>query len=262
MTFRQALAEQRWDDHRYYHHNRVNQALHLLSALSFIAAYLLLFVSPSAAVLLAWLVAMPSRQIGHFFFEPHDYDHINQASHEHKEAIKVGYNLYRKVVLLTIWALSPLVLVVDPTFGGLFEPAPTWAATADQVARIWLAIAAGAVLFRTVQLFFLSRRADRRGVVHENPHRPVPRREALSPSPAAGPARRVLRSGDGQTDRVNGADRGAAAARAESHAGSGDERPCSWSARRTTTSRRPASRGRRPRCGRSRRRSRRRYTCG
>ena len=60
MTFSEALAEQRWDDHRYYHHNRINQALHLVSALSFIAAYVLLFVDPFAAVMLAWLVAMPS----------------------------------------------------------------------------------------------------------------------------------------------------------------------------------------------------------
>ncbi len=28
------LREQRWDDHRYYHHSRVNQALHLVSAVS------------------------------------------------------------------------------------------------------------------------------------------------------------------------------------------------------------------------------------
>jgi hypothetical protein len=156
MTFREALTEQRWDDHRYYHHNRVNQALHLVSALSFLVAYLLLFVSPSAAVLIAWLVAMPSRQIGHFFFEPREYDHVNQATHEYKESIKVGYNLFRKAVLLTIWALSPIVLAFDPTFFGMDTPAPTWTALADQVAMIWLGIAVGAVAFRTVQLFFIS----------------------------------------------------------------------------------------------------------
>ena len=33
--FREALQEQRWDDHRYYHHSRINQALHLVSAISF-----------------------------------------------------------------------------------------------------------------------------------------------------------------------------------------------------------------------------------
>jgi Protein of unknown function (DUF962) len=101
--FLDALKEQRWDDHRYYHHSRINQALHLLSASSFVCAYLLVFKNPAAAVLLAWLVGMTSRQIGHFFFEPRDYDEVNHATHEHKEEIKVGYNLRRKVVLMTIW---------------------------------------------------------------------------------------------------------------------------------------------------------------
>ena len=48
-----ALKEQRWDDHRYYHHSRINQSLHLVSALSFIGAYALLFSDPAAAALLA-----------------------------------------------------------------------------------------------------------------------------------------------------------------------------------------------------------------
>ena len=98
---------------------------------------------------------MTSRQAGHFFFEPKGYDHINQATHEHKEEIKVGYNLQRKVVLMTIWALSPLVLYFDPTLFGLFTP---WASPADfmrQVAKIWLAVGVGGLLFRTVHLFFI-----------------------------------------------------------------------------------------------------------
>jgi hypothetical protein len=155
MTFREALAEQRWDDHRYYHHNRVNQALHLVSALSFLLAYGLLFASPALAVLLAWLVAMPTRQIGHFFFEPHDYDRVNQATHAHKEAIKVGYNLRRKVVLLTIWAVSPLVLLLDPTLLGLRAAPQSWLETADAVAMLWLAVGVGAVVARAGQLAFL-----------------------------------------------------------------------------------------------------------
>jgi hypothetical protein len=126
-----------------------------VSAMAFLASYALLFVSPAAAVLLAWLVAMPSRQIGHFFFEPHDYDHVNEATHEHKEAIKVGYNLRRKVVLLSVWALSPLLLLVDPNLGGVFAPASGWLAVADRVAAIWLAVAFGAIVFRSVQLVFL-----------------------------------------------------------------------------------------------------------
>jgi hypothetical protein len=47
------LKTQRWDDHRYYHHSRINQSLHLVSALSFVTSYALLFVNPAWAALLA-----------------------------------------------------------------------------------------------------------------------------------------------------------------------------------------------------------------
>jgi hypothetical protein len=155
MTFREALAEQRWDDHRFYHHSRINQSLHLVSALSFICSYILVFVQPVAAVMVAWLFAMPSRQLGHFFFEPKGYDHANQATHEHKEEVKVGYNLHRKVVLLSIWAFSPLVLLVSRSSFGLLSPRAGWMGIVNDVSLIWLIIGAGAVAFRTVHLFFL-----------------------------------------------------------------------------------------------------------
>ena len=153
--FLEQLRIQRWDDHRYYHHSRINQALHFVSALSFLFAYVMLFFDPAISALVGWLVSMTSRQAGHFFFEPHDYDHINQATHEYKEEIKVGYNLRRKVVLMTIWAASPVVLYIDPTLFGLFTP---WASATDfvrQVAKIWLVVGGGGLLFRTVHLFFI-----------------------------------------------------------------------------------------------------------
>src|ERR1700754_2168633 len=120
--FLELLRVQRWDDHRYYHHSRVNQSLHLLSAVSFVCAYAMMFNDPAMAALMGWVVSMTSRQIGHFFFEPKTYDAVNQATHEYKEEIKVGYNLQRKVVLLSIWVLSPLPLLIDPTFFGAFTP--------------------------------------------------------------------------------------------------------------------------------------------
>jgi hypothetical protein len=156
QSFLQALRTQRWDDHRYYHHSRINQALHLVSALSFIAAYIaLLSDRPVAAALIAWLVAMTSRQSGHFFFEPKGYDEVNQATHEHKEDIKVGYNLRRKIVLLAIWALAPAVLWLDPTLLGLFPVHPSGAQFVHNVGIVWLAIGLGGLVFRTVHLFFL-----------------------------------------------------------------------------------------------------------
>jgi hypothetical protein len=54
--FRETLRVQRWDDHRYYHHSRINQTLHLLSALGFLLSYVLLFIDPAAAGLVAWLI--------------------------------------------------------------------------------------------------------------------------------------------------------------------------------------------------------------
>lgn len=155
MTFRAALAEQRWDDHRFYHHSRINQALHFISALSFLASYALIYWSPAASVMIAWLIAMPSRQIGHFFFEPKGYDHANHATHEYKESVKVGYNLFRKVILLSIWATAPLLLLVDPSLRGLLTPHTGWRSLVDNIATMWLVIAAGAVVFRTVQLFVI-----------------------------------------------------------------------------------------------------------
>ena len=155
-SFLDALRTQRWDDHRYYHHSRINQSLHFVSAISFLFSYVMIFKDPAISALAGWLLAMTTRQAGHFFFEPKDYDVVNRATHEYKEEIKVGYNLRRKIVLLTIWALSPLPLYFDPTYFGLFAPA-----AADKtefvrhVAMIWLVLGIGGVIFRTVQLFLI-----------------------------------------------------------------------------------------------------------
>jgi hypothetical protein len=154
-SFRQALATQRWDDHRYYHHSLVNQSLHLASATSFLCSYVLMFINPPLAALVAWLVSMTTRQAGHFFFEPKGYDTVNQASHAYKEEIKVGYNLRRKIVLLAIWAASPLLLVLDPTLFGTFTPHTGTAEFWTHVGRIWLVVGLGGLLFRTVHLFYL-----------------------------------------------------------------------------------------------------------
>jgi len=81
-NFLETLRTQRWDDHRYYHHSRINQSLHLVSAISFLFAYVMIFKDPAISALAGWLVAMTTRQTGHFFFEPKDYDHVNHATHE------------------------------------------------------------------------------------------------------------------------------------------------------------------------------------
>lgn len=154
-SFMDTLREQRWDDHRFYHHSRINQSLHFISAMSFVIAYGLLFYDPPIAALVAWLIGMTTRQSGHFFFEPKGYDHANQVTHEYKEEVKVGYNLARKVVLMAIWALLPLALLADPTVMGLLAPHDGWVEFARRVGVVWLALGVAGVVFRMLQLFFI-----------------------------------------------------------------------------------------------------------
>ena len=155
MKFREELHQQRWDDHRYYHHNRINQLLHLLSASCFVASYYLIFVDPVMAVMVGWILAMLLRQVGHFFFEPRTYDEVNNATHEYKESVKVGYNLRRKVVLLSIWIAVPVVLWLSPSLFGLLNDTTVDKGMIYTTAILWLATGIGAVLVRTIHLFFL-----------------------------------------------------------------------------------------------------------
>jgi hypothetical protein len=154
-NFLEELRVQRWDDHRYYHHCRINQSLHLLSAVVFVSAYAMLFIDPAMAALMAWMVSMTSRQAGHFFFEPLGYDHVNEATHDFKEEIKVGYNLRRKVVLLSVWALLPLGIYMNPGLFGLLPVHETLPEFLTAVGFAWLYLGAAALLFRTFHLFLL-----------------------------------------------------------------------------------------------------------
>lgn len=154
-NFWECLRLQRWDDHRYYHHSRINQTLHLISAISFLIAYLLLFTDPVKAALVGWLVSMVTRQSGHFFFEPKGFDKINGVTHEYKEEVKVGYNLNRKVVLLAIWIAIPLLVYLNPSVLGLFEPYQNATDFIHHVALLWLFLGVLGLLFRTIHLFFI-----------------------------------------------------------------------------------------------------------
>lgn len=155
MNFREELHQQRGDDHRFYHHNRVNQLLHLCSASCFLASYVLLFIDPVAAVMVGWMLAMVLRQVGHFVFEPRTFDEVNGVSHEYKESVKVGYNLRRKVVLLTIWFATPVLLWLNPGLMSLFGERQAERGLVYCTAIAWFYIGAGAVVFRSLQLFFV-----------------------------------------------------------------------------------------------------------
>ena len=152
QSFGEMLKEQRWDDHRYYHHSLINQSLHVVSACSFLVAYIYLLIDPVVSALIAWLISMTSRQAGHFFFEPKGYDYVNDASHEYKEAIKVGYNIRRKVVLMAIWAFAPIVLWFEPSLFGMIEPAVGFKEWVRDVGQFWFMLGIGGLGFRVIQL--------------------------------------------------------------------------------------------------------------
>lgn len=149
----QELRTLRWDDHRYYHQSRINQSLHFVSAISFVVAYVLLFIDPPMAAIVGWCVSMVTRQSGHFFFEPRGFDHVNQVSDEYKEEVKVGYNMHRKTVLLAVWLLIPAVLWFAPSLFGLIEPADGVMGFLRDVGSAWLALAVVGLAFRVGQLW-------------------------------------------------------------------------------------------------------------
>lgn len=155
MNFYEELQEQRWDDHRYYHQSRINQTLHFLSAICFLVAYIYLFINPVVSAFFGWILAMGLRQSGHFFFESKDYDVVNQASHDFKEEIKVGYNLKRKMVLISLWLVTPIFVIASPDLLGTVEAYHDAYSFIYNLSILWIALGAAGLVFRTVHLFFL-----------------------------------------------------------------------------------------------------------
>ena len=121
--FLEALRVQRWDDHRYYHHSRINQSLHLgqRDQLPVRLCHDVHGSGRGGAGRLAGGDDDAGRPVISSS-SPRTTTTSTRRRHEYKEEIKVGYNLQRKVVLMTIWALSPLPLYFDPTLFGIFTP--------------------------------------------------------------------------------------------------------------------------------------------
>jgi hypothetical protein len=60
------------------------------------------------------------------------------------------------VILHVIWAAAPLILLVSPTFFGAFAaPHANFGEYLNHVATLWLWVAGGALVGRTIQLFFI-----------------------------------------------------------------------------------------------------------
>ena len=153
--FMQKVERLRWDDHRYYHQCRINQTLHLISAITFLFAYAALFFDPAVAGLTGWLLGMVTRQSGHIFFEPRGEDRVHHVSYDYKESIKVGYNMNRKAVLIAAWLASALLLMIKPDLFGAVEPRQGAMGYLHNLGWMWLWLGVAGVVFRVVQLTFL-----------------------------------------------------------------------------------------------------------
>lgn len=153
-TFFDTLKTQRWDDHRYYHQSRINQTLHLISAISFLVAYVYLFIDPAVSGWIAWVISMSTRQLGHFVFEPTGYDRVNQVTNEYKEEVKVGYNLKRKVVLLSLCGLIPVLAHFSPASVTWLVPESYENTTFRLIGMAWVVLGVSGMLFRVGQLWW------------------------------------------------------------------------------------------------------------
>ncbi|MBT0570107.1 hypothetical protein KIK84_07210 [Curvibacter sp. CHRR-16] len=151
--FLDTLKTQRWDDHRYYHQSRINQSLHFVSAISFLVAYVYLFIDPAVSGLIGWLISMSTRQSGHFFFEPQGFDHVNNVSNDYKEAVKVGYNLHRKVVLIAVCVAVPVLAFFHPQWITWAAPESFETSAWRLTGIVWLFLGAAGLLFRVGQIW-------------------------------------------------------------------------------------------------------------
>ena len=154
--FLEALRVQRWDDHRYYHHSRINQSLHLVSAISFLFAYVMVFKDPAMAALVGWLVAMTSRQAGHFFFEPQGLRR-GQPGHARAQGRDQGrlQSAAQGRADGDLGAVAAAALLRPDPVRHLRRRTPSKTEFVRHVAQIWLVVGVGGLLFRTVHLFFI-----------------------------------------------------------------------------------------------------------
>lgn len=143
-SFMRELAEQRCDDRSHHLHSRLSQALHFFSCMCFVCMYVLLFTKPVAAVLLGWLVGMSMREAGRLLFEP-------KSSGNSKARAPLRAH---ELSLYGAWALATLLLALDPTLFGLFEPPHDTQEFVDHLAKLWLGVGVTGLSLRGLQLFF------------------------------------------------------------------------------------------------------------
>ena len=63
-----------------------------------------------------------------------------------------SYNIKRKIVLMSAWALIPVLLMASPSLFGLIQPAHDVQGLVHQVGLAWLGLGVSALVFRVMQL--------------------------------------------------------------------------------------------------------------
>jgi len=142
------------DDHRYYHHSRVNQALHFVSATSFVCAYADGVPDPAMPALIGWLVAMTTRRWAtSSSSRGHTIRSTRPPTITRKKSSR--YNIKPKLCCSPCGPASPLLLVLESDAArGLRTPMPC-AELVRHVGELWLVVGLAGIAFRAIQLFVL-----------------------------------------------------------------------------------------------------------
>ena len=155
----------------------------------FLVAYVLVFTDPAIAALIGWLVAMRAGKPVTSSSSPRATTRSTRRPTSTRKRSRSATTCNRKIVLLAIWALSPLLLWFDPTLFGMFAPHRTAGEFVRHVGPDLAGPRRRRAAVPHCAPVLHQGRADGSRVDDQDPHRPVPRHQALLQSAAVPAAR-------------------------------------------------------------------------
>lgn len=142
QAFVSEVMKRKADDHEASHHNKVNQAFHLVSSSVFIYCYGALALAGDVThAMWLGLPALLLRQLGHAVFEPPCHD---------KEASLLGFSTRAKTLIVGAYLSIPVAHLVARAAGA----APTWADTGAAIGVQWLVFTLLVVFGRVAYLMW------------------------------------------------------------------------------------------------------------
>jgi glutamate-1-semialdehyde 2,1-aminomutase len=136
VAFHAEVMQRKRDDHAASHHDRRNQALHLVSSSVFLVSYALLPSHLTVAMCIG-LPALFVRQVGHAVFEPPCHD---------EEKLLLGFTTRSKTLVVAGYLSIP---ILETLFAA---PPRSFSALAPVVAFDWFLMTLGVVLGHVVYL--------------------------------------------------------------------------------------------------------------